>query len=230
MVQKSQRSGQPIFAWLVGGGWLLFAVGQAFAQDYPVSLTALDYNALLAEKLSVSHPVWRENSDGSLMDAVLSAASDRTMVYSETASVGSAPLVNRYSAGWPIPVSTTVRTGPVAQFAVDDSTLSCPKCEWVDSNNAGHIASLGWRIDATQGWITPWAQVSYSHQLTEENPTLLRDRPASSDDRDTRWVDVSVGATLPFGPHLAAFASFSQSGAVTDGEPFIYSLGVSASF
>ena len=43
-------------------------------------------------------------------------------------------------------------------------------------------------------------------------------------------MEVSVGTNVPFGQNMAAFASFSQTGAVVSGEQFIYSLGVSASF
>ena len=84
-------------------------------------------------------------------------------------------------------------------------------------------------LDSTLDWISPWAQVSYSHQLNEDNVSALRDRPEEIG-HESNWMDVSVGANVPFGQNMAAFASFSQTGAVISGEQFIYSLGVSASF
>lgn len=230
MLQKSQRTGQHIRMLAFGGVWLLFTAMSANAWGQASGDNVPDYNAILAEKISSNRLMLTENNDISLMDAVLNSPDEGAMVlHSETASVGNAPFANRYSAGWQMPMSQTVSTGPVAQFAVDDSHLSCPKCEFVDGNNAGHVASLGWRVDSTLGWISPWAQVSYSHQLNYDNPLATRDRPEEIN-QESRWVDVSVGANVPLGQNLAAFASFSQTGAVISGEQFIYSLGVSASF
>ncbi len=231
MLQKSQRAGQHKIVLAFGGLWLLMLAGNAFAVDQEQKNILPDYNAILAEKISNNHLMLTENSQMSLMDAALNSPDSSAMVlHSETASVGAAPLVNRYSAGWSMPMSDALNTGPVAQFAVDDSALSCPKCQWIDSNNAEHIASLGWRVDSSLGWIAPWAQVSYSHLLKDENPSPTRDRIEDAAGRENNWVDVSVGANVPLGQNMAAFASFAQTGAVSSGEQFIYSLGVSASF
>jgi uncharacterized protein YhjY with autotransporter beta-barrel domain len=231
MLQKSQRTGQHNLALAFSGLWLFFLAGNAHAFDQANQKSAPDYNAILAEKISSNHLMLTENSEGGLFDAALNSPSDSAMVmHTETASVGAAPFVNRYSAGWSMPVSAATNTGPVAQFAVDDSTISCPKCERVDSNNAEHIASLGWRVDSSFGWISPWAQVSYSHLVNEELPSPTRERADDLNGRENNWVDVSVGANMPLGKNMAAFASFGQTGAVSSGEQFIYSLGVSASF
>ncbi|KNC10461.1 autotransporter [Pantoea sp. RIT-PI-b] len=231
MLQKSQRTGQHKIALAFGGLWLFFLAGNAYAFDQSGQNSAPDYNAILAEKISSNHLMLTENADANLFDAALNSPNDNAIVmHSESASVGAAPFVNRYSAGWSMPMSAAVSTGPVAQFAVDDSTLSCPKCERVDSNNAEHIASLGWRVDSSLGWISPWAQVSYSHLVNEEFPSPSREHAEDINGRDNKWVDVSVGANLPLGQNMAAFASFAQTGAVSNGEQFIYSLGVSASF
>jgi len=231
MLQKSQRTGQHKIALAFGGLWLFFLAGNAYAFDQSGENSAPDYNAILAEKISSNHLMLTENADANLFDAALNSPNDYAIVmHSESASVGAAPFVNRYSAGWSMPMSAAVSTRPVAQFAVDDSTLSCPKCERVDSNNAEHIASLGWRVDSSLGWISPWAQVSYSHLVNEEFPSPSRERAEDINGRDNNWVDVSVGANLPLGQNMAAFASFAQTGAVSNGEQFIYSLGVSASF
>ena len=230
MLQKSQRTGQHNLALAFGGFWLLFVAAPGFAQDQLRQSNGPDYNAILAEKISSNHLMVTENPKVSLLDAALNPPGDGKMiVHNETASVGNGPLVSRYSAGWSMPMSAALSTGPVAQFAVDDSRLSCPKCEWVDSNNAAHIASVGWRMDSALGWISPWAQVSYSHQLNDTSATPVRDRPDDMG-RESNWVDVSVGANLPIGQNMAAFASFAQTGAENSGEQLIYSLGVSASF
>ena len=231
MLQKSQRAGQHKIVLAFGGLWLTILAGNAYALDQAPNNNVPDYNAILAEKISNKHLMLTENSQMSLMDAALNSPDSSAMVlHSETASVGATPLVNRYSAGWSMPMSNAVNTGPVAQFAMDDSALSCPKCQWVDSNNAEHIASLGWRVDSRLGWIAPWAQVSYSHLLSDDNASPTRDRSDDINGRESNWVDVSVGANVSLGQNMAAFASFAQTGAVSSGEQFIYSLGVSASF
>ncbi|MBD9645757.1 MULTISPECIES: autotransporter [unclassified Pantoea] len=231
MLQKSQRTGQHIIALAFGSVWLFFLAGNTYAFDQSSQNSAPDYNAILAEKISSNHLMLTENPDANLFDAALNSPNDYALVmHSETASVGATPFVNRYSAGWSMPMSKAVSTGPVAQFAVDDSTLSCPKCAGVDSNNAEHIASVGWRVDSSLSGISPWAQVSYSHLVNEELPSPTRERAEDINGRESNWVDVSVGANMPLGQNMAAFASFAQTGAVTSGEQFIYSLGVSASF
>lgn len=231
MLQKSQRTGQHKIALTLSGWWLFFLAGNAYAFDQSSQNNAPDYNVILAEKISSNHLMLTENPEANLFDAALNSPNDYAMVmHSETASVGAAPFVNRYSAGWSMPMSEAVSTGPVAQFAVDDSTMSCPKCERVDSNNAEHIASLGWRVDSSFGWISPWAQVSYSHLVNEELSSPTREHADDMNGRENNWVDVSVGANMPLGQNMAAFASFAQTGAVSSGEQFIYSLGVSASF
>lgn len=231
MLQKSQRIGQHKIALAFSGLWLFFLAGNACAFDQDDQISAPDYNSILAEKISNNHLMLTENADANLFDAALNSPNDSALlVHSETASVGATPFVNRYSAGWSMPMSEAISTGPVAQFAVDDSTLSCPKCERIDSNNAEHIASLGWRVDSSLGWISPWVQVSYSHLVNEELPSPTRERAEDMNGRENNWVDVSVGANLPLGQNMAAFASFAQTDAVSSGEQFIYSLGVSASF
>lgn len=230
MLQKSQRTGQHILALAFSSVWLLFMAAPASAWDQADPRGAPDYNAILAEKVFSNHLVWEESSDSGLLEAALRAPGDSGFVlHTDTGSAGSAPLASRYSAGWSMPVNAGISTGPVAQFAVDDSRLSCPKCERVDSNNAGHIASFGWRVERALGWISPWAQVSYSYQLNDDRPTAAR-IDAGEAGRESNWMDVSVGASLPLGRNLAAYTSFAQTGADSTGEQQIYSLGVSASF
>jgi uncharacterized protein YhjY with autotransporter beta-barrel domain len=231
MLQKSQRSGQHNLALVMGSAWL-FAVScpvlawDETSQGQPVA--SPDYNAILAEKISQNHLMLTENGANNLMDAALNPPGEAMVnIHTEAASVGASPFTNRLSAGWQLPVNETITTGPVAQYAVDPSPLSCPQCELVDRSKDDHIASLGWRVDSSLGWIAPYAQISYSHQLGEMSFT-----PRSDDGitRENNWMDVSVGANMPLGQHLSAFASFSQTGAMSSGEQFIYSLGVSASF
>lgn len=230
MLQKSQRTGQHNLALAFASLWLLFVAAPACAWDQGDPRPAPDYNVILAEKISSNQLTLTENRQLSLMDAALNPPGGSGIIlHSETASVGDAPLASRYSAGWSMPVNTAISTGPVAQFSVEDPRLNCPTCAQAEDHTAGHVASLGWRMDSALGGISPWAQVSYSHQLNEPDLLTSRDRPDASD-RENHWMDVSVGANVPLGQNLSAFASFAQSGAESSGEQLIYRLGVSASF
>ncbi|MBA2817887.1 hypothetical protein [Candidatus Pantoea persica] len=76
----------------------------------------------------------------------------------------------------------------------------------------------------------PYAQLGYCYQTADG---AHRDGQESSSGRAPReqgTLDVSIGAHLPFNDRLTAFAAFSQSDTFSNGEPLIYSLGVSASF
>ncbi|MBP2195829.1 autotransporter domain-containing protein [Pantoea cypripedii] len=233
MLQKSQRSGQHILALALVGVWLSACALPARAwdegsQQHAPSASSPDYDAILAEKISQNHLTLTGNNDRGLMDAALNPPDGAIInLHTEAASVGANPFANRLSAGWQMPMSEAISTGPVAQYAVDPSSLNCPQCEFIDRNNPDQVASLGWRVDSSLGWIAPYAQISYSHQLGEMNFTPRSDEGIG---RENNWMDVSVGANMPLGQHLSAFASFSQTGAMSSGEQFIYSLGVSASF
>ncbi len=217
-------------------GTLFFTVVQsAFAWDDFSSLSAipqppphLDYNTLLAEKISLSQLAFTDEQRG-LWDAALNApGSSPLTLRSEPATVGVTSLGTRYSAGWNVKLSQSVTTGPVAQYSADQASLNCPQCELSDRPSQEQVASVGWRVNSRMGWITPWAQLSYSHQLADENTRYQADESESG--RQENWLDVSVGAHMPLNNNLAAFASFSQTDALNTGEKFIYSLGVSASF
>jgi len=106
-----------------------------------------------------------------------------------------------------------------------------------DQNYHSQIGALGWRVDSSLGWFNPWAEVSYNHQfgdnvwragggLKSTQTAFTRD----SANQDSNWVDVTVGAHMPLGDSVAAFASVSQTGGLSTGEQFMYNLGVSARF
>ena len=236
MLQKSPCIGQHYPVRLFCSALLLaiiqpaFAWGGDFALHDNQSPTVIppDYNTILAEKISRTPLEFTDEQQG-LWDAALNAPASIPMALrSEPGSVGATPLGTRFSAGWDLPINHSFTTGPVAQYAVDQRPLTCPQCDFSERPNHDQVASVGWRVDSKLGWITPWAQLSYSHQLVEENLNYRAEDDPNN--RQENWVDVSVGAHMPLNNNLAAFASFSQTDALNTGEQFIYSLGVSASF
>lgn len=151
----------------------------------------------------------------------------------------------RVTTGWDFPLANWLTTGPVAQYALDYSSVngysergaSSTAMRFADQNYHSQTGALGWRVDSELGWINPWAEVSYNHQfgdnvwragggLKSTQTSFVR----NSAQQDTNWVDVTVGAHLPLGDSVAAFASVSQTGGLSSGEQFMYNLGVSARF
>lgn len=151
----------------------------------------------------------------------------------------------RITTGWDFPVASFLTTGPVVQYALDYSSVdgyqeegeSSTAMRFNDQNYHSQIGALGWRVDSQLGWLNPWAEVSYNHQfgdnvwragggLKSTQTSFTRD----SADQDSNWVDVTVGAHMPLGDSVAAFASVSQTGGLSSGEQFMYNLGVSARF
>ncbi|WP_084089752.1 autotransporter outer membrane beta-barrel domain-containing protein [Erwinia oleae] len=151
----------------------------------------------------------------------------------------------RITTGWDIPLGSVLTTGPVAQYALDYSEVSgyqeqgssSTAMRFDDQNYHSQVGAVGWRLDSQFGWLNPWAEVSYNHQFSDNvwraggglkstQTSFTRD----SAGQDTNWVDVTVGAHMPLGDAVAAFASVSQTGGLSSGEQFMYNLGVSARF
>lgn len=151
----------------------------------------------------------------------------------------------RITTGWDFPVGSLLTTGPIAQYALDYSSVdgyreqgaSSTAMRFDDQNYHSQIGALGWRVDSSLGWFNPWAEVSYNHQfgdnvwragggLKSTQTAFTRD----SANQDSNWVDVTVGAHMPLGDSVTAFASVSQTGGLSTGEQFMYNLGVSARF
>ncbi|WP_312242445.1 autotransporter domain-containing protein [Pantoea sp.] len=239
MLQKSECAGQQYLAGalIVAFLFCLGAARPAYGwdnldrlSDNPDGETAHPrYNDILAGKIARDRLVI-EDSESPLIAAALNAGQQRALsLRAESGNVGNQPLGTRFSAGWEMPLSGDFTTGPVAQYAISQQTLNCQQCDFNDRLSHDHIASFGWRVDSRFGPVTPWAQLSYSRQLGDG--ALTAPNAAESGlAREDSWLDVSVGAQMPINSNMAAFAAFSQTGALSSDEQFIYSLGVSASF
>ena len=143
------------------------------------------------------------------------------------------------SVGWNFPLTSSVTTGPVAQWRYDGS----PGFMWNESGDTiattsltdplwhASVSTLGWRVDTRVGDFRPWAQVSYNQQFGDnqwKSQSGMSRLPTSL--QYDNWMDVTVGADVLLYPHLAAYASLSQAESTMTGEDYLYTLGVSARF
>lgn len=151
----------------------------------------------------------------------------------------------RITGGYDFPVTSSLTTGPVAQFAWDYSNVSGYSEQGDDSTAMrfddqiyhSKIAALGWRVDSQLGKFNPYAEVSYQHQFGDDvyraggglkstQTSFTRD----STSQDKNWLDVTLGANIPLSERVAAFATVSQTSDLSSGEQFMYNVGVSARF
>lgn len=144
------------------------------------------------------------------------------------------------SFGWNFPLTSSLTTGPVAQWHYDGS----PGFMWNEFGDSvttasltdplwhASVSTLGWRVDS-HSWlgIRPWAQVSYNQQFGENQwkaQSGLNRMPTAT--QDGNWVDVTVGADMLLNSHLAAYAALSQADNMPTGVNYFYTMGVSARF
>lgn len=229
MLQKRECANHRLTALGLSSAWL-FCLAAPVLASKSTTLSLVDdgadgrpdYNTILAEKISRNQLIISDDIQTSFLDAVLNSPQTAFTLRVEPVMPGT-----RYSIGWDMPLGASLTTGPVAQYAPAPAPLHCNQCDF----SRDGVATLGWRVDSRLGWITPYAQLSYSYQPGDGQTDNGRDRLSDNAAlRQESWVDVSVGAQIPLNKKVAAFAAFSQNDAPNSGEQFIYSLGVSASF
>lgn len=163
----------------------------------------------------------------------------------EQGNTGGKLLGLRVQTGWDMPLGTHLTTGPVVSYALDygrtggyrEQGNSSTSMRYGDQTSHSQTGAVGWRIDSQQWPINPWAQVSYNHQFGDTDSTvtagLKSTRTAFSRTtaaRDSNWLDVAVGANVPLGKTVNAFAGVSAVGGNSDANPLSWNIGVNATF
>lgn len=168
-----------------------------------------------------------------------------SLTRTETGSTSGKQWGARVTGGYDFPLTSSLTTGPLAQFAWDYSNVSgysedgndSTAMRFNDQTYRSQIAALGWRLDAQLGKVNPYAEVSYQHQFGDDvyraggglkstQTSFTRD----SASQDKNWVNVTLGANMPLTDQVAAFTSVSQTGGLSSGEQFMYNVGISARF
>lgn len=163
----------------------------------------------------------------------------------EQGSSGGKLMGLRVQTGWDLPLGEVITTGPVASYALDyvqadayqERDDSSSAMRFSDQTRHSQIGAAGWRIDTQGLWINPWAQVSYNHQFGDTDSavsaglkstrTTFR-RTSAGQDKD--WVDMAVGANVPLGEAVTAFAAVSTVVGDRDYRDVTWNLGLSARF
>jgi len=163
----------------------------------------------------------------------------------EQGNTGGKLLGMRVQSGWDLPLGEHLTTGPVVSYAVDYGRIggyreqgnSSTSMRYGDQTSHSQIGAVGWRIDGHQWPVNPWAQVSYNHQFGDTDSTvtagLKSTRTAFSRTtgaRDSNWLDAAVGANVPLGETVNAFAGVTAIGGNRDAHQLGWNIGVNATF
>ena len=163
----------------------------------------------------------------------------------EQGSTSGKLLGMRVQTGWTLPITENLSTGPVASYALDygrvggysENSDSSTAMRYSDQTTHSQIGSVGWRVDSKQWVVNPWAQVSYNHQFGDTDSTVRAGLKStrtsferSVEARDKNWLDLSLGANVPLGETVNAFAGVSTVGGNSDYHQVTWNVGVNATF
>jgi len=151
----------------------------------------------------------------------------------------------RLTAGWDFPVIPVLKTGPVAQYSWDYSSIdgysekgnNSTSMRFGDQTSHSQIGALGWRLNAELGIVNPYAQVTYDRQFSDNTYTAtgaikstLTHFSRTTGEQDKDWVDMTAGLNVQLTHSLSAFAAVSQTTGLDSGEQTSYNAGISARF
>lgn len=151
----------------------------------------------------------------------------------------------RVQTGWDLPIGEHLSTGPVASYALDyvraggysENGSSSTAMRFSDQTLHSQIGALGWRIDSKQWPVNPWAQLSYNHQFGDTQNAVRAGlkstqtgfvRSVSAGDKN--WLDMSLGASVPLGETVNAFAGVSAVGGNSAYHQLSWNIGLNATF
>lgn len=150
----------------------------------------------------------------------------------------------RIGAGWDIPVSSWLTTGPVLGYSWDkvhvdgyrESGNRSTSMHFSDQNKTLQTGSVGWRFDMNYYDVKPYLQVDYQRQLGDRDSKVsaainstATSFTTSTDKGRQDSVKAVVGANFPLNKTLKGYISTSYSNQNRD-DMFSYTLGLSASF
>ncbi|MBS9427591.1 autotransporter outer membrane beta-barrel domain-containing protein [Photorhabdus akhurstii] len=151
----------------------------------------------------------------------------------------------RITAGWDIPLTSTVMTSPIIQYAWDKSYVkgyrelgnSSTAMNFGDQRYDSQVGTLGWRLDTNLGRFNPYAEVRFNHQFGDRRyqiSSAINSTQTSfvskSQKQDTNWREYVIGMNAAMTKDWGAFASISRNDGDVQNHTYAFSLGVNASF
>ncbi|NDK98606.1 autotransporter outer membrane beta-barrel domain-containing protein [Photorhabdus bodei] len=151
----------------------------------------------------------------------------------------------RITAGWDIPLTSTVMTSPIIQYAWDKSYVkgyresgnSSTAMHFGDQRYDSQVGTLGWRFDTNFSRFNPYAEVRFNHQFGDKHYQIssainLTETSfvSKSQKQDTNWREYVIGMNAAITKDWGAFASISRNDGDVQNHTYAFSLGVNASF
>ncbi|PQQ40124.1 autotransporter domain-containing esterase [Photorhabdus luminescens] len=151
----------------------------------------------------------------------------------------------RITAGWDIPLTSTVMTSPIIQYAWDKSYVkgyresgnSSTAMHFGDQRYDSQVGTLGWRLDTNFGRFNPYAEVRFNHQfgdrryqISSATNSTQTSFVSKSQKQDTNWREYVIGMNAAMTKDWGAFASISRNDGDVQNHTYAFSLGVNASF
>ncbi|PHM73466.1 autotransporter outer membrane beta-barrel domain-containing protein [Xenorhabdus kozodoii] len=163
----------------------------------------------------------------------------------ETGSTTGKQWGARITAGWDIPVTHSLTTSPIIQYAWDkgevdsyhESGNSSSSMNFGDQNYTSKVGTLGWRVDTQLGRFNPYASVQFNHQFGDTSHKLSGSIHSTNTEfvqesgkQNTNWRQYTVGVNANFLNNLRGFASVTRNDGNTQDPSYNFSLGINASF
>ncbi|WP_369826768.1 autotransporter outer membrane beta-barrel domain-containing protein [Pantoea sp. ICBG 1758] len=163
----------------------------------------------------------------------------------EDGSASGKDLGFRVLTGWDFPITDTVSTSPVLGYSLDyvhvggyseeGNSESAMRFGAQDAHT--QTGSIGWRIDTKNLPVNPFAQVKYNHAWGDTNSDVRAGIKStqtafetSVSERDKNWVDFTVGANMPLGQVINAYAAVSTTASNSKADNIGWNVGLSATF
>ncbi|WP_036770777.1 autotransporter domain-containing esterase [Photorhabdus australis] len=168
-------------------------------------------------------------------------------LHNEHASTTGHQWGGRITAGWDIPLASTVMTSPIIQYAWDKSYVkgyrelgnrsTATAMHFSDQRYDSQVGTLGWRLDTNFGRFNPYAEVRFNHQFGEKHYQIRSAINSTetfstrkSPKQDTDWREYIIGMNAVINKDWGAFASISRNDGDVQNYTYSFSLGVNASF
>ena len=151
----------------------------------------------------------------------------------------------RIQTGWDLPITDYLSTSPVIGYSMDYTHVggfseegnASTAMKFSSQETHTQTGSVGWRVDTKNLPVNPWAQVKYNHAWGDTDSRVragIKTTQTSFEtpvpERDKNWVDVSVGANVPLGPVINAYASVSTIASNSEYSNVGWNVGLSATF